>query len=180
MKATSNRRRLIVLVLLGLAVLGGLARLWAPDPSLARDIGTLLLVLWLPVVGNVVAFLIRKARERMRPVTAFAAGAPFVPHLWVQLEPAEPPPGWEARPDGEICTLVLGSEGFTARLGLPLAGWHVRGQVDSAELQFLRPAVALRRFPVATRFSVIVNGQVVGTGRVLGTAGRVRSVAAGV
>ena len=171
MKATSQRRRLIVFILLGLAVLGGLMRQWAPNPSLARDVGTLLLVLWLPVIGNVVGFLIQRVRQWTRPVTAFAADAPFVAHLWVQLEPAQPPAGRETRPDGEICTLVLGSEGFTARLGLPMAGWHVQGQVDSAELQFLRPAVALRRFPVATRFSVIANGQVVGTGRVLGTAG---------
>ena len=54
MKATSSRRKLIVIVLLALALVGAGMRQWAPNPSLMRDVGTLLLVLWLPVIGNVI------------------------------------------------------------------------------------------------------------------------------
>ena len=62
MKATSHRRQLIVATLLALAIVGAGMRWWAGNPSLARDIGTLLLALWLPAVGNIVAFAIRRWR----------------------------------------------------------------------------------------------------------------------
>jgi hypothetical protein len=44
----SGRRQVVMCVLLGLAAAGAAIRHWADNPSLARDIGTLLLVLWLP------------------------------------------------------------------------------------------------------------------------------------
>ena len=169
MKATSPRRRLIVFVLLALALVGGLVRYWAPNPSLARNIGTLLLVLWLPVLGHVVAFLVNRLRHRMRRVTAFAADAPFVPHLWAQLEPARAAAG-QFPAAVQTCTLVVGTEGFTARLAQPLAIVHAPGQVETVEVQFLRPALALPRFPAATDFQVMAQGQVVGTGHVLTVA----------
>ena len=66
MKATSSRRKLIVIVLLALALVGAGMRYWAPNPSVTRDIGTLLLVLWLPVIGNVVAFVINRVTRVFR------------------------------------------------------------------------------------------------------------------
>jgi hypothetical protein len=39
--------------------------------STARDVGTLLMLLWLPIIGNVIAWLIAKVR---RPVSAEPAG----------------------------------------------------------------------------------------------------------
>ena len=47
---TSSRREIITAVLLLLALGGGLVRWLAPQPSLARDIGSLLLVLWQELV----------------------------------------------------------------------------------------------------------------------------------
>ena len=66
MKATSSRRKLIVIVLLALALVGAGMRHWAPNPSVMRDMGTLLLVLWLPVIGNVVAFVINRVTRVLR------------------------------------------------------------------------------------------------------------------
>ncbi len=50
--------------LLGLAIVGAAMRYWAPNPSATRDIGTLLLVLWLPAVGNLVSFVVREWHRR--------------------------------------------------------------------------------------------------------------------
>ena len=163
MKATSSRRQLIVFVLLGFAVLGGAMRLAAPDPSLARDVGTLLLVLWLPVVGNVVAFLI--ARLRRPPRAPVFEPAEFTPQLLVELTrqmAVTPPPP----PDEHICTLVIGNEGFTARLPVPVAQWLASGELQ-VPVQFVRPALALGRFPVDARFKVLVGRSLAGTGRVV-------------
>ena len=52
----SSRRETITAILLLFAVGGGLLRWLAPQPSLARDMGSLLLVLWLPIIGNIIAY----------------------------------------------------------------------------------------------------------------------------
>jgi hypothetical protein len=173
MKATPSRRQLIVFILLGLALLGGGMRLWAPNPSLAHDIGTLLLVLWLPVIGNVVAFLIRYFGWRLKRQTTFAPGTPFTAHLRIRMAPVDPPADAVRglAPDDRACALVIGTEGFTARLAVPLARGLSSATDDAVEVQFLRPALALPRFPVATDFRLVAQGRVVGVGRVLGTPG---------
>ena len=61
---TSSRRQIVMVTLLVLAIVGGAVRYWAPNPSTARDIGTLLLVMWLPAVGNLVSFVIREWHRR--------------------------------------------------------------------------------------------------------------------
>ena len=61
---TSARRQIIMATLLGLAIIGAAMRYWAPNPSTTRDIGTLMLVLWLPAVGNLVAFVVREWHSR--------------------------------------------------------------------------------------------------------------------
>eukprot|EP01034_Spumella_vulgaris_P006289 gene6289-8010_t len=48
---SSSSRRVAMAVLLGLAVLGGVIRYTATNPSTLRDVGTLLLVLWVPAIG---------------------------------------------------------------------------------------------------------------------------------
>lgn len=163
MKATSPRRQLIVVVLLVLAVVGAALRAFAPNPSLARDIGTLLLVLWLPVIGNVIAFLIARV-ARLRRRHAFAPDAPFRPHLRAQLTAA----GGRVKLDAEecSCTLVLGSDGFTARLAVPLAQWLTAPQPQLHELELLRPEIALQRLPAGSEFAVVSGSSVTGTGRV--------------
>jgi hypothetical protein len=164
MKATSSRRQIIVAVLLVLAVIGAAMRLWAPKPSLARDIGTLLLVLWLPVIGNIIGFVIGRV-ARMRRRHAFPPGTVFTPHLLVELS-AHPGPVRLKR-EQRRCTLVIGNEGFTARLATPLAQWLAAAQPQSQQLELLRPDVALTRFAPGAEFSVHAGPATLGTGRVV-------------
>src|SRR3954465_6558617 len=83
---TPFRRRLVMAALLPRAGSGAVIRKLVPEPSTLRDIGTLLLVLWLPAVGNLIGYLIQKIPRRTRPARDFAARAPFTAHLQVQLE----------------------------------------------------------------------------------------------
>jgi hypothetical protein len=169
MKATSSRRRLIVYVLLGLAVAGAAMRQWAPHPSLARDVGTLLLVLWLPVIGQVVGFVIARVQQARagRVAAAFAPQAAFAPELEIEFVPVAAA-ALPALPAGERhCTLVVGHEGFTARAAAPLAQWLGGSRTCTVSLQMLRPALALQRLRVGTTFSMLAGRTVVGTGRVL-------------
>lgn len=170
MKATSSRRKLIVIVLLGLALVGGGVRYWAPNPSLARDMGTLLLVLWLPIIGNVVAFFVNRFRARRHPALTFEPSRPFAPHLLAQLTPAaivQPAAASAPAADERCCTLVIASEGFTTRLAIPLADWLAAGHTQALELEFLRPTLAVPRFPPGTSFKVLAGSAVAGDGLVV-------------
>lgn len=155
---------MIVAVLLALAVVGAGMRIWAPKPSLARDLGTLLLVLWLPVIGNIISFAIARVSRRRRR-HAFAADAPFRPQLLVELTAA----GGRLRlaHDERRCTLVVGSDGFTARLAVPLAQWLTGGQSQTMEVELLRPELALPCMVPGARFSVLGGTSLAGHGRVL-------------
>lgn len=164
MKVTSHRRQLIVVVLLVLAVAGAALRAWAPQPSLARDVGTLLLVLWLPIVGNIIAFVIARVSQRRRR-HAFAPERPFTPHLLAELN-AEPGQV-RLKADDRRCTLVLGNEGFTARLAGPLGTWLTGPQPHPFEIELLRPDLALARFTPGAAFEVYAAPGLVGRGRVL-------------
>lgn len=177
MKATSHRRQFIVAVLLALALVGAGMRIWAPDPSLARDIGTLLLVLWLPAVGNIVAFAIGRWRAAHPPRPAFDPAAPFEGHLLVELAGLAPA---AAAGEASLCTLVVGNEGFTARLAQPLARWLDGPQPAVLAVQVLRPALALPRLPAGTAFGILAGTRTVGTGRVLEVRQPVEGKRAGV
>lgn len=165
MKATSNRRQLIVAVLLVLATVGAGMRIWADNPSLARDVGTLLLVLWLPAVGNIVGFAIGRWRAAQARRPPFDPAAPFHGHLLVELARSGSPAAGGT--DAGLCTLVVGSEGFTARLAQPLGRWLAGPQPAVLQVQLLRPALALPRLPAGAVFSVLAGTTPVGTGRVL-------------
>ncbi|RZJ25425.1 MAG: hypothetical protein EOO54_06390 [Haliea sp.] len=167
-KATPFQRKLIVYILLALALAGGAIRLWAPNPSALRDIGSLLLVLWLPVIGNVVGFFGRKIRLPA-PKLAFDAGVAFTPQLRIAFMPVVPQPPRAPAQDGlaELFTLVIGREGFNARPGGPIAAYLDAGGTQEIELEFLHPARALHRFPVGTEFKLLVDTAAVGRGTVL-------------
>jgi hypothetical protein len=160
--ATSARRKLVVVILLVFALVGGAIRLWAPNPSTLRDMGSLLLVLWVPVIGNVIAFLVRKVKLRRTPFDA-----PFAPELLVELSPLDPPPRLGQPLVEPSCALVVGTEGFTVRLSQPLAGWLKRGEAIEVQAQFLKPKMALALFPAGTPFRIVAQQQLVGQGRVL-------------
>lgn len=153
--------------LLGLAVVGAAMRYWAANPSLARDIGTLLLVLWLPAVGNLVAFAVRQWHAHARQRTDFDAARPFSPQLVVRITPlvTQGPAG---APDPHRCTIAVGTEGFTARAAAPLpqllAG---HGLPRDLPLELLRPGLALPRLPAGQPFQLLAGHVAVADGTVL-------------
>lgn len=161
-----------MIALLTLAASGGVVRWLAPNPSTLRDIGTLLLVLWLPAVGNLIAYFVKKIPRSVPPATDFAPDAAFDPQLQVQLEAVELPIAQRAALDGgeRRCTLLVGRHGFTARLDRPLAESVVQHEGGMARLQLLHPAVALRRLTPGTEFHVLAGTIAIAKGRVLQVA----------
>ena len=150
----SPRRQIVMAVLLFVAALGSLVRCWAPDPSTLRDVGTLMLVLWLPAVGNLVGFVIQKFRQRAHD---FAPGAAFTPHLSADVEQLVPGVPLDR------CTVIVGQEGFTARLR--------KSPNETMEFEFLRPILALPKLPPGTDFHLLVGTVTAARGRVLALPG---------
>lgn len=158
-----------MVILLVCAVVGGFVRWQAPNPSLARDVGNLLLVLWVPAIGNVIAFLVNQFRRRRAARGAFDARA-FQPQLRVEMTPFDsqlPLVLGRLDPQDDNCAVVLGTDGFTARTSVPLATWLARGPRQPLELEFLKPALALPRFAPGTAFRMLAGSTVVAEGRVM-------------
>lgn len=166
---TSSSRRVVMTTLVGLAVCGGFIRYLAPDPSTLRDVGSLLLVLWLPAVGNLVAYFIRKIPQRAPPTRSFAPDAPFAPQLKLQLEVSGIPGELLAALDGteRACTVIAGRRGFTARVGEPLVRtFGTRGPLR-VELELLHRAAAVPHLQPGTHVAVLVGRTGVAKGVVL-------------
>ncbi len=166
---SSSRRQIVMAVLLGLAALGAAIRHWAPNPSLARDIGTLMLVLWLPAVGNLVAFVVRKLPRRAPRPTGFEAASPFAADLIAKFVSEQEQAERIASLPAELalCTLVVGNEGFTARTSAPLSQVLTPAPgMREVPLQLLRPSHALPRLAPGTRFQCLVGSAVVSNGTV--------------
>ncbi|MBW0171165.1 MAG: hypothetical protein KXJ61_13175 [Hydrogenophaga sp.] len=169
----SSRRQLATVVMLVLALVGGLVRWLAPQPSVARDLGSLLMVLWLPIVGNIIGWLIQRAKAPRHVLQGFAADAAFEPSARIELTLLAADTPRESRPiragyfDG---ALVVGSEGFTTRLAVPVDGEPVPEVPCVLAVQFLRPALALARLAPGERFTLLAGRRVLGTGHVLPAA----------
>lgn len=152
-----------------LALAGAVVRLLAPAPSALRDLGTLLLVLWLPVIGHVVGYLFGKLPRRRAP-PPFAPEQAFNPHLRVMLTPLAQP-GRRPPAAGSMApfTLILGSEGFSARCAqAPDEGEPPAAPDDVPwEVEFAVPALALPRFPEEAQFVLAAGTGAVARGRVL-------------
>lgn len=168
-----SRRKIIVMVLLAVAVLGAVIRHYATPGSTTRNIGTLLLVLWVPVIGNVIAWLIGRLRRPGSAVAGppdFAPGNAFTPHAWVELtlRPAAVPAEDRLVPEGEHrCALVLGTEGFSARWQVGSGQGFRRGHAQTLPVEFLSPGVALPRFTAGTPFRMLVGEAFIGDGKVI-------------
>ena len=166
----SSRRQIITVVLLVLALIGGVVRGFAPQPSMARDVGTLLMVLWLPIVGNIIGWLMQRARAPKHRPQGFAPGTVFEPHARIELTLLAAETPRLSRPIRAGCfdgALVVGSEAFTTRLAVPSDGEPVPEVPCTLEVQFLRPELALAQLTVGTRFALLSGRTVLGTGRVL-------------
>ena len=165
--ATPGRRRLAMVVLLTLAVAGGVIRKLAPDPSTLRDVGTLLLVLWLPAVGNLIAWLIKRIPRSVPPATEFAPGAVFAPQLRVRVERTELAAEAALPPDLADVIVLVGRRGFVARMGQPLVVLLAVPGEQEAMLELLHPQGALPQLPAGTEFHLLVGTSAVAKGRVL-------------
>jgi hypothetical protein len=166
--ATPARRRIIMIVLLSLAAGGGVVRYFAAPGTTLHDLGTMLLVLWLPAVGNLIAYLVRRMPRRARPGAGFAEGSAFTPHLRAHVEPIELPQAQRVlrAAGGTGCLLLVGQQAFTARLAQPVA--HALATTQTQPIELLRPAAALAQLPAGTAFHLLVGSTAVAKGRVEG------------
>jgi hypothetical protein len=164
--ATPARRQAVMIVLLSLATAGAVIRALAPNPSTLRDIGTLLLVLWLPAVGNLVAWFIKRIPRKAPPATEFASDAAFAPQLRVRLERTELAASMS--PGASAFVVLVGRRGFVARLGAPIGRVLAVPGEQEAMLELLHPAGALPRLGAGTQFHLLVGTQAVAKGRVVG------------
>lgn len=160
--------------MLTLAVSGGVIRHYADNPSTLRDVGTLLLVLWLPAVGNLIGYLARKLPSSAPPPTDFPAGTPFTPQLRVQVELNDLPAGFLATLGPAVCmgTLLVGRRGFTVRTAEPLAAVLGRAAAQTLALELLRPAAGLPHLAAGTRFHLLIGTTAVASGCVAQEADR--------
>ncbi len=164
---TSSHRQTITAILLVFAVAGGLVRWLAPQPSLARDIGSLLLVLWLPIIGNIIAWLVARAHKPTRLPPGFAPSSPFTPSAQITLTllAAEVPS--QSRPirTGLFpCMVAVGHEAFSARLSVPPHAEPVPEVAQSLEVEFLRPDLALAKLAPGTEFTLLSGRTLLGRG----------------
>ena len=165
----SSRRQIITAVLLLLAVGGGLLRWLAPQPSLARDMGSLLLVLWLPIIGNIIAWLVARAHKPKNAPPGFAPDSPFTPSAQITLTllPAEVPSQSRTIRAGLFhCMVVVGHEAFSARLQVPPHAEPVPEVAQPLEVEFLRPEVALPKLKPGTDFTLLSGRTLLGRGQV--------------
>ena len=165
----SSRRETITAILLLFAVGGGLLRWLAPQPSLARDMGSLLLVLWLPIIGNIIAWLVARAHKPKNAPPGFAPDSPFTPsaHITLTLLAAEVPS--QSRPIRAglfNCMVVVGHEAFSARLQVPPHAEPVPEVAQPLEVEFLRPEVALPKLKPGTDFTLLSGRTLLGRGQV--------------
>ncbi|MDB5730143.1 MAG: hypothetical protein JWQ03_38 [Variovorax sp.] len=174
MTGIQARRKLIVIILLCVAVGGALLRRFAEPASTMRDIGTLLMLLWVPIIGNIISWLVQRLRRSVAPEpSAFETRGVFTAHALVELTLRAPqlPSEDIPIPEGEhFCALVLGHEGFSARWLVPSGQSLRRGQPHTLQVEFLAPTVALPRFPRETIFRMLVGESFIGDGRVLQVA----------
>lgn len=169
------RRKLIVIILLCVAVTGAVVRHYAERGTTTRDIATLLMVLWVPIIGNVIAWLIGKLpRPAPRPVQAepatFDALGAFTPHLLanITLRPTALPVHDVPLAAGEYrCALVIDNQGFSARWFVTQGEVLERGKAHPLDIEFLTPDLAKPRFPQGADFRVLVGDSFIADGQVL-------------
>ncbi|MBA3599214.1 MAG: hypothetical protein H0W40_17830 [Methylibium sp.] len=168
MSTISSRRFFIVVALLVTAVAGALLRSFSAPQSTPYYLGTLLMVMWVPVVGNVISFFAKKFRPSVPVPPTFSSSMPFVAQVVVELKlHSEQAPALPRREqDGKIhCLFITGTEGFSVRVSLLES--HIAGEAVGAEAQFLLPAAALPKFPVGSSFHLMQGRLGFGTGQVL-------------
>ena len=168
MSTISSRRYFIAVALLVTAVGGALLRAFSSPESVPYYLGTLLMVMWIPIVGNIISFFSKKRRPSVPALPEFSSAMPFVPQAVVELRlnPLQETGSLRTEQDGRIhCLFITGTEGFTVRVWL--LETQGTGETRRAEVQFLVPATANPKFPVGSKFQLMQGGSSLGTGQVL-------------
>lgn len=171
MKITKAGRALGIALLAVAALTGAGIRSSADPTTTLHALGTLMMVMWIPIASFVVLWFAKKRRPIVTVPQSFVAGSPFVQHGLVQMAMSRQAKDPMRAARGEFHFIaLLGSEGFTARVLV------ADGPAPSPEaerrfpVQFLVPGTALPRLPAGTEFHVLVGREVVGRGRVLDAA----------
>jgi len=165
--ARSTGRQRAMAFMLALAVAGAVIRYFAAPDSTLHDVGTLLLVMWLPAVGNLIGWLIRQIPRRPPPATEFVKGSAFTAHLRAQLTvtPEAAAVLAAADPAQCDCTLIVGRQGFTARLAHPVRDLlQEPAAAQTVAIEFLHPDNALRQLPPGKPFFLLVGNTAVAKG----------------
>ncbi len=173
MTTIQARRRLIVILLLCTAAVAAVVRHFATPGTTLRDLSTLMMVLWLPVIGSIVGWCYGKLRRAPPPpavLPAFAPGRPFEAHALVEftLRPAVVPVDDVPLPPGEQqCVFVVENQGFLTRWLVAPEDVFRRGQARTVQVEFLSPRVALPHLPPQAAFRMLVGEAFVGDGHVV-------------
>jgi hypothetical protein len=177
MTSIQARRQLIVILLLCMAAIAAVVRHYAEPGSSLRDVSTVMMLLWLPVVGSIVGWCYGKLRSKKPAAPAvsavpagFAPGQAFQPHAMVEfaLRPAPVPVDDVPIPAGmHQCVLVVGHQGFLMRWQVSAGEFLPRGQTHALPVEFLSPHKALPQLPAGTPFRMMVGEAFIGDGRMV-------------
>lgn len=171
MTTIQARRKLIVIILLVVALGGAAIRHYATPGTILRDTGTLLMLLWIPIIGNIISWLVARIRRPAVPVpSGFDKRTGFTVHATVELTLRPPQIPAEDRPVavGEHrCALVVDNQGFSARWRVDAGQRVMRGQPFLVDVEFLAPSVALPNFRPESTFRMLVGESFIGDGHVL-------------
>lgn len=165
------RRRLIVVLLLCTAAIAAVVRHQAEPGSTVHDVSTVLMLLWLPVIGSIVGWGYGKLLRKPPPAPeGFAPDQAFQPQALVEftLRPAQIPADDIPVKAGEHrCVLVVGNQGFQMRWQMPPGEIFRRGATRQTAVEFLTPHKALPQLPQGTPFRMMVGDAFIGDGRML-------------
>ncbi|MGC3983904.1 MAG: hypothetical protein QM777_03765 [Pseudorhodoferax sp.] len=166
------RRQLIVILLLCVAAIAAVVRHFAAPDSTVRTVSTVMMLLWLPVIGSIVGWCYGKLRRPPAPDTPpdFAPGQAFQPHALVEItlrESSVPAENIPKQAGEHRCVLVVGSQGFQMRWQLAPGDLLRQGETRQLPMEFLSPQMALPLCPPGTTFRMLVGDSFVGDGRML-------------
>jgi hypothetical protein len=162
----SSRRILIVGLLAVAACTGAVVRHFSPPNSTAHSLGTLFMVMWVPIVGNIIFFFAKKRRPIVSVPRTFVDGMPFEAHASVEIALSSCNGAAQVMSAELRCLVVVGTEGFSSRIMIPQAS--ALGDKIVAQVEFLSPAVALPKVSASYTFNLVQGKSVVGQGRFLG------------
>lgn len=172
MSSIQFRRRLIVVLLLCTAAVAALVRRQAEPGSTVHDVSTVLMLLWLPVLGSILGWAYGKLRRPKPPAgpAGFAPGQAFQPHALVEItlrESSVPAENIPKQAGEHRCVLVVGSQGFQMRWQLAPGDILRQGETRQLPIEFLAPQMALPLCPEGTTFRMLVGDSFVGDGRIV-------------